>query len=63
MKGDKVNKTQSKYPFDLEHYDSLNTSKKELINNLLYLFTFYCSKGSKNMFRDIQEKYFVEMMC
>lgn len=40
----------------------LESDKKEIIDKLLYLFTFYSSKISKYSYRELNEKYFIQLI-
>jgi hypothetical protein len=50
-------------PFKSKDYQKLENNKQTIIKKLLTVFTYYCGKVSKYNYLDMQEKYFMEMVC
>jgi hypothetical protein len=63
LKSSRLSTLQTISPVKSQLYNSLNSDKKEIITKLLYLFTFYSSKTSKYSYRELNEKYFVQLIA
>lgn len=53
LKSSRLNLSQNFSPVKSSHYKNLNEDKKNIINKLLYLFTFYSSKISKYSYKEL----------